>query len=155
LETLRKIKKPVIYISRSSGTHPKIAGVVSLREAAGWPELVISVAEQILDRERALAAIAKLQHDNSQLQSYSMLGQYMTDMRHNYNNALTSILGNCDLILLDSHQLSSTMKAQVETIRNMAMRLNEVFQRFTSLQKEMHLLQQQRKATAQAAGRSS
>jgi FtsZ-binding cell division protein ZapB len=76
----------------------------------------------------------------------------MTDMRHKYNNALTSILGNCDLILLDAHQLSSPMKAQVETIRNMTMRLNEVFQRFSSLQKEMQLLEQQKKAMARQAG---
>jgi signal transduction histidine kinase len=152
LESLRQLKKEVVYVSRANGAIEKTPGVVVLPETTGWPELVITVADQIMERERALTQIAKLQDDNSHLQSYGVLGQYMTDMRHKYNNALTSILGNCDLILLDAHQLPSPMKAQVETIRNMAMRLNEVFQRFSSLQKEMQLLEQQKKATAQQAG---
>jgi hypothetical protein len=41
----------------------------------------------------------------------------------------------------------------VETIRNMSMRLNEIMQRFSSLQKEMQLMEQQsRKAKGAAAG---
>jgi signal transduction histidine kinase len=151
LDALRETGKPVIYLSRVNGDLPKASGVVSLPEVPGWPALVITVADQILERERALAEVTKLQEANSRLERHEQLGQYMTDMRHNYNNALTSILGNCDLILLDAHQLSSTTKAQVETIRNMAMRLNEVLQRFSSLQKEMQLLEQQRKAVAKGA----
>jgi signal transduction histidine kinase len=80
----------------------------------------------------------------------------MVEARHNLNNALTSILGNCDLILLDDEQLPSATKRQVETIRNMGMRLNEIMQRFSSLQKEMLLVEQQSessiKARAIAAG---
>jgi ABC-type protease/lipase transport system fused ATPase/permease subunit len=60
------------------------------------------------------------------------------------------------LILLDDEQLPSATKRQVETIRNMGMRLNEIMQRFSSLQKEMLLVEQQSessiKARAIAAG---
>lgn len=151
LDLLRGLRKTVIHVSRSNaGT--KLTGVVLLPQIAEWPALVITVAEQIFERQRATAEVAALLDKNSSLEGQSVLGQYMTDMRHNYNNALTSILGNCDLILLDAHQLPSAMKTQVETIRNMAMRLNEVFQRFSSLQKEMQLQEQQRKASASTAG---
>jgi FtsZ-binding cell division protein ZapB len=49
--------------------------------------------------------------------------------------------------LLDAPALPGPQRSQVETIRNMALRLNEVMQRFSSLQKEMQLLQQQREKT--------
>ena len=153
LELLRGLGKTVIHVSRGNGG-PKSTGVVSLPQITEWPALAITVAEQIFERQRATAEAATLLEKNSSLEGQSVLGQYMTDMRHNYNNALTSILGNCDLILLDAHHLAPATKGQVETIRNMAMRLNEVFQRFSSLQKEMQLQEQQRKVSGNAAGRS-
>ena len=82
-----------------------------------------------------------------------MLGRDMLEMRPPLNNARTSLLGNSDLILLDQEQLSPAMCSQVETIRNMGMRMNEIMQRFSSLQKEMQLMEQQsRKASAATAG---
>jgi FtsZ-binding cell division protein ZapB len=53
------------------------------------------------------------------------------------------VLGNSDLILLDSDQLPASLRSQVETIRNMGMRMNEIMHRFSSLQKEMQLMEQQ------------
>jgi signal transduction histidine kinase len=67
----------------------------------------------------------------------------MLEARHNLNNALTSVLGNSELILLDSEVLSPNLRAQIETIRNMGMRMNEIMQRFSSLQKEMQLMERQ------------
>jgi signal transduction histidine kinase len=77
----------------------------------------------------------------------------MLDARHNLNNALTSILGNSDLILLDPSALPAAQRSQVETIRNMAMRLHEIMRRFSSLQKEMQLVEQQGKK--KPAGKSA
>jgi hypothetical protein len=45
--------------------------------------------------------------------------------------------------LLDSEALSTNLRAQIETIRNMGMRMNEIMQRFSSLQKEMQLMERQ------------
>jgi len=75
------------------------------------------------------------------------------EVRHNLNNALTSVLGNSDLILLDAPELPPAMRNQVETIRNMGMRMNEIMQRFSSLQKEMELVEQQSMKKAAAVGR--
>lgn len=68
----------------------------------------------------------------------------MLDMRHSLNNALTSVLGNSELLLLEPGSLSANARAQIETIRNMALRMNEVLQRFSSLEKELHVVEKER-----------
>jgi signal transduction histidine kinase len=153
LEGLRGTGKPVVHVSRLNGGTPKLAGVISVPESPGWTELLPIVVREVLERERMAAELSRANEAHSQLQHQASLGKYMIETRHNLNNALTSILGNCDLILLDEEQLPGTVKSQVETIRNMSMRLNEIMQRFSSLQKEMQLVEQQsRKAKSTAAG---
>jgi hypothetical protein len=77
----------------------------------------------------------------------------MIEARHNLNNALTSVLGNSDLLMMEAESLDPNLRSQVETIRNMAMRMNEIMQRFSSLQKEMQLVEQQVwKKKAKSAG---
>ena len=61
----------------------------------------------------------------------------MMDMKHSVNNALTSMLGNAELLLLEPGQLSSKSLAQIKTIHSMALRINEIMQRFSSLASEM------------------
>jgi hypothetical protein len=61
----------------------------------------------------------------------------MTDMKHSVNNALTSMIGNAELLLLEPGQLSSQSLAQIRTIHSMAMRMNEIMLRFSSLASEM------------------
>src|SRR6202521_4880794 len=70
----------------------------------------------------------------------TVVGRYMLEMRHGLNNALTSVLGNSDLLLLEPGSLSAPARAQIETIRNMALRIHEVLQRFSSLEKEMNMV---------------
>jgi signal transduction histidine kinase len=85
----------------------------------------------------------------------------MLEMRHNLNNALTSVLGNSDLLLLEPGSLSAQTRAQIETIRNMTLRIHEIMQRFSSLEKEMNVVAQQaeqdsgRSYAAMAAGNST
>jgi hypothetical protein len=47
------------------------------------------------------------------------------------------------LLLLDSYVLSGQPHSQVETIRNMALRMNEILQRFSSLEKELNVAARQ------------
>ena len=153
LEALRGTGKPVVHVSRLNGGTPRLAGVISLPEIPALTELLALVVREVLDRERTAAELSRALEANSQLQHQATLGKYMIETRHNLNNALTSILGNCDLILLEEEELPGTVKSQVETIRNMGMRLNEIMQRFSSLQKEMQLMEQQsRKAKGAASG---
>src|SRR4029077_16850631 len=77
------------------------------------------------------------------LERQATLGRYMLEMRHNMNNALTSVLGNSDLLLLEPGSQSAQTRAQIETIRNMTLRIHEIMQRFSSLEKEMNVVAQQ------------
>jgi hypothetical protein len=58
-------------------------------------------------------------------------------MKHSMNNALTSMLGNAELLLLEPGQLSTQSLAQIKTIHSMAMRIHEIMSRFSSLATEM------------------
>ncbi|MGA7443934.1 MAG: hypothetical protein WBW82_17300, partial [Candidatus Sulfotelmatobacter sp.] len=77
------------------------------------------------------------------LEQQAMLGRYMLEMRHGLNNALTSLLGNSDLLLIEPGTLSAQVRGQIETIRNMTLRVHEVMQRFSSLEKEMNVVARQ------------
>jgi len=143
LDILRAAGKPVLYVSRSNGNSPKLSGVVHIPEIEDWPEFAVTVGKQILEREWIAADLAKISEAKIQLEREASLGRYILEMRHNLNNALTSILGNSELMLLDPESLSPSLRVQVETIRNMGMRMNEIMQRFSSLQKEMQLVEQQ------------
>ena len=153
LDSLRSAGKPIIHVSRQNGLSPKFPGVVSLPEIFGWPELLVTVATQILERQRAAADLSRVLETNSQLEQQAALGRYMIDVRHNLNNALTSVLGNSELMLLDSETLTPALRPQLETVHNMSMRMNEILQRFSSLQKEMQLVEQQsgKKRSAKSA----
>lgn len=75
-----------------------------------------------------------------------MLGRYMIEMRHSVNNALTSVIGNADLLLSEPGQLSSQSRDQIRTIHAMALRLNEIMQRFSSLAMEMQAIEKESQA---------
>ena len=150
-ESLQRTGAPIIHVSQGKTTS---SGVISIPEFDGWPDLVITVAKQILEHKALASELSRLSETKSRLEREASLGRYVLDMRHSLNNALTSILGNSELILLESGQ-TDPVRQQIETIRNMGMRMNEILQRFTSLQKEMQLVDQQsakKRARGAAAG---
>jgi signal transduction histidine kinase len=144
LKTIEPAGKPVIHVSRPNGHSPRSSTLLSLPEIQQWPDLLVTLGSQVLERERASAEFTMFRESWSRIEQQATLGRYMLEVRHNLNNALTSILGNSDLILLDQDELSPTTRAQLETIRNMGMRMNEILQRFSSLQKEMELIESTR-----------
>ena len=143
LQCLQAAGKPLVHVWCSNRHNRKPPNQICLPECAEWPDLLVTLVHQILERQRAAAEAAKLREISAELEHQASLGRYMLEMRHNLNNALTSILGNSELILLEPGQLSTTHRAQLETIRNMGLRMNEIMQRFSSLQKEMLLVEQQ------------
>jgi signal transduction histidine kinase len=151
LHTLKSTGKPVIHVSHLNGDAPH--GPITIPEAPGWHDLLVTIAEQIFERERINDELTQTLETLAKVEQQASLGRYMLDARHNLNNALTSILGNSDLILLDPSALPAAQRSQVETIRNMAMRLHEIMRRFSSLQKEMQLVEQQGKK--KPAGKSA
>lgn len=108
---------------------------VPLRE--DWAQVVLLVAGESLRRTEALRLVKRAEQRAAQNANDATLGRYMTDMKHNVNNAMTSLLGNAELLLLEPGELSAQSLAQIKTIHTMALRINEIFQRFSSLASEM------------------
>ena len=108
---------------------------VPLRE--DWTQVVMLVAGESLRRAEAFKLAQQAEQRASANANQAVLGRYMIDMRHSINNAMTSLLGNAELLLLEPGELSAQSLAQIKTIHTMALRINEVMQRFSSLASEM------------------
>ncbi len=106
------------------------------RETTSWAALAGLLGKEILRRRQAELRTREADRARTTAEAEAMLGRYMIDMRHNVSNALTSILGNAELLLLEPG-LPANVQAEADTIRNMALRLHEVFQRFSSIEKEL------------------
>lgn len=114
-----------------------------LRRSEQWLEILVLAASEAVHRSRAESRARAAEFSCAVLERQATLGRYMVEMRHNLNNALTSVLGNSDLLLLEPGSLSAQTRAQIETIRNMTLRIHEIMQRFSSLEKEMNVVAQQ------------
>ena len=108
---------------------------VPLRE--DWAQTLLLVAGESLRRAEALRSARQAEKKAARSEQYATLGRYMVDMKHSVNNALTSMLGNAELLLLEPGQLSKESLAQIKTIHSMALRIHEIMQRFSSLASEM------------------
>jgi signal transduction histidine kinase len=108
---------------------------IPLRE--DWAQTLLLVAGESLRRTEALRTAQQAERLAAKNENHATLGRYMLEMKHSVNNALTSMLGNAELLLLEPGQLSSQSLAQIKTIHSMALRINEIMHRFSSLTSEM------------------
>jgi signal transduction histidine kinase len=121
---------------------------IPLRE--DWAQTLLLVAGESLRRAEALRLAKQAERRAAKNEHQATLGRYMVDMKHSVNNALTSMLGNAELLLLEPGQLSSQSLAQIKTIHSMALRINEIMQRFSSLSSEMREAENASQAETQA-----
>jgi hypothetical protein len=98
---------------------------------------LILLATEALRRSDAVTRAQRAERLGVESQRHASLGRYMLEMRPSVNNALTSVLGNADLLLLEPEKVSEESHDQIRTIQTMALRLNEIMQRFSSLAAEM------------------
>lgn len=103
----------------------------------GWIGTLILLAGEAIRRVEAVNRAQRAERLSIESHGNATLGRYMLDMRPSVNNALTSVLGNADLLLLEPGQVSAGCRDQIQTIHAMALRLNEIMQRFSSLATEM------------------
>jgi signal transduction histidine kinase len=114
--------------------YPRFAHVPQRED---WSHTLLLLAGETLRRVEAANAAKQAERETAKSQNLATLGRYMTDMKHSMNNALTSMLGNAELLLLEPGQLSSQSLVQIRTIHSMALRINEIMLRFSSLASEM------------------
>jgi signal transduction histidine kinase len=126
---------------------------VPLRE--DWAQVVLLLAGESLRRTEALRIAKQAEQRAAQNASDATLGRYMTDMKHSVNNAMTSLLGNAELLLLEPGELSSQSLVQIKTIHTMALRINEIMQRFSSLASEMREVETSSQAETELASAPS
>jgi len=100
-------------------------------------QTVVLVASESLRRVAAVREARQALSRMAQGERDAILGRYMLEMKHSVNNALTSILGNAELLLLEPGQLSAQSLQQIKTVHHMCLRLNEIMQRFSSLAAEI------------------
>ena len=103
----------------------------------GWAGTLILISIEALRRVEAINRARRAENYSQVCQRHATLGRYMLEMRPSVNNALTSVLGNADLLLLEPGQNSVERREQIRAIQAMALRLNEIMQRFSSLASEM------------------
>ena len=116
------------------GRHPRILWVC---QYDGWVELLVLLCREALRRSEAQFRAQRAEQEAVEVRRHATLGRYMLEMRHSLSNALTSVLGHSELILLEPGALSAPLRDQLDTIHNMALRIHEVLQRFSSLDTEM------------------
>ena len=147
LEPLHSTAQPIFCVSHDAATAQLVRDrwprVSILRPSEHWLETLVPAASEAVHRSRAECRARGAELACSALERQATLGRYMLEMRHSLNNALTSVLGNSDLLLLEPGSFSAQTRAQIETIRNMTLRIHEIMQRFSSLEKEMNVVAQQ------------
>lgn len=160
-QSLAAAGKPAIMIH--SNPAPDLHNVYNLdgavlelgREPELWPAIAGLIGREVLRRCQAESRARDAENNCAAVQADATLGRYMLEMRTNINNALTTVLGNAELLALEPG-LPATVQAQADTIRNMALRLHEVFRRFSSIEKELTVAAREasKKAAPATAGRS-
>ncbi len=147
LEPLHSTGQPIFCVCQEAATAQLVRErwprISILRRSEHWLETLVLAASEAVHRSRAECRARAAEYSCATLDRQATLGRYMLEMRHNMNNALTSVLGNSDLLLLEPGSLSAQTRAQIETIRNMTLRIHEIMQRFSSLEKEMNVVAQQ------------
>jgi len=138
---LQGLGKPAIMVGApdlepAGGLQPPILELP--REPKMWPSTVALLGREILGRASAESRARNSDRARKEMEGQATLGRYIVEMRNNINNALTSVLGNAEL-LIQEPGLPAPVQAQADTIRNMALRLNEVFQRFSSIENELNV----------------
>ncbi|MGA9798967.1 MAG: hypothetical protein WBQ68_08140 [Terriglobales bacterium] len=144
LKALEPAGNPVLFVSNGVSKIRQMQPRVSvLQQQEGWLDTLVLLSTEILRHRETLARAQRAEQSVKTLERQAALGRYMLDVRHTLNNALTSVLGNSELLLLEPGSLSVASRSQIETIRNMAVRMHEILHRFSSIEKELNAVEQQ------------
>lgn len=151
-------RKPVLLIAKEKQSAQRAremqAGIRVLQQQEGWLDVLVLVSSEVLRLTQAVKRAHRAEQACKSLERQASLGRYMLDMRHTLNNSLTSVLGNSELMLLEPESLSAGARSQIETIRNMAVRMHEILQRFSSIEKELNAVEKQAENEARKKSRA-
>jgi signal transduction histidine kinase len=113
--------------------HP---ATICVPQQDGWLDTLMLLSREIMKRVDADSHALQAERAAAARKRESVLGRSMMEMSHVVTDALTSLLGNAELLLLAPEPFSPQSREQIRTIRTMALRLSEVMQHFSSLATE-------------------
>jgi signal transduction histidine kinase len=159
LTILEAAARPTVFVAvdrqTAAAVRESYTRTLVIRQYEGWLDALVSVASEMLRAVQAVARACRAEQRAASAEAHATLGRYMLDMRHTLNNALTSVLGNAELLMLEPGILSAQAREQIDTIRNMAFRMNEILQRFSSLDVELQYVERQAAHEARAKAASA
>lgn len=106
---------------------------VQIRRRTGWAEVAAALAQEAFLRANALQRVAELEHRLMESERLVALGSFIDNARHGLGNALTSVLGNSELLLESELGLQQQVRGQLETIHAMSLKIYETLQGLSSL----------------------
>ncbi|MCI0404291.1 MAG: hypothetical protein L0212_12365 [Acidobacteria bacterium] len=152
LNRLNAGSAPVVGVAEDgkglAAMHARYPRLLWLCRYDGWAELLVLLCREALRRAEAQSRAQRAEAETTESRRHATLGRYMLEMRHSLSNALTSVLGHSELLLLEPGALSAPLRDQVDTIHHMAMRIHEVMQRFSSLDAELKLAEKKSRSEA-------
>lgn len=132
---------PVICLAETTeqllSDREKHSRVIVMQRKEGWVETVVLLSRECLKRIDLFGRLRRAEQAAGSHFQDAALGRYMLDARHDFNNALTSVLGNAELLLMDAADLSGQARDQLQTIHEMALHMHAVINRFSSMAMEM------------------
>lgn len=146
LKALDASSRPTVCLAEAAAgdsLRQAFTRVAVLRWIDGWEDALVMVGAESLRRVEAVNRLRRMEQAAAKLQHQATLGRYMTEVRHGLNNALTSVLGNAELLLLQPDQFSQQVREQLETIHTMSLKMHEMMYRFSSLQNELQCAERQ------------
>ena len=151
LEQLQPHDKTLLVLVPDASTAERVSATASraliLRRDDASLSTLMLVVREVVKRIQAADRLRAAEEALASSESSALLGRYITEMRHSINNALTSVMGNSELMLFEAGALSAHHRSQVETIRTMSVRIHEIMQRLASLETEMKWMAKQKNHT--------
>jgi signal transduction histidine kinase len=146
LQALEQTGKPVVCVCASAAVaqsvREKMPRLLVLPQYEGCLDALVVLGGECLRRVEAVKRAEQAEQAAAMSQRQAALGRYVVEMRHSLNNALTSVLGNSELLLLEPGAFSAQVREQIEIIRDMGLRMHEIIQRFSSLEIEMKVAEE-------------
>jgi signal transduction histidine kinase len=109
----------------------------------GWAEYAAALAQETVLRLEAQAQVAEVKQRLRELERFAALGRFIVEARHGLGNALTGVLGHSELLLLEDEGMRREVRAQLETIHSMSLKMHETFHRLSSLEMELRVAERQ------------
>jgi signal transduction histidine kinase len=126
-----------VSLPQVQAANPNILPLHSSDDAV---ELAVLIGNALLRRTAIERQLRQEQSEVRDSRRNAALGRFMIESRHSFNNALTTVLGTAELLLLlDASRLDDEQREQVRTVHAMAMRLYQMIVRFSALEAEMKL----------------